>query len=160
MDTILKGKAFVYGANIDTDQIYPAPLLTITDADKVGQHAMEGVDPAFVQECQPGDMIVASTNFGCGSSREHAAVSAVIAASFGRIFYRNAINLGLLAIVCKDIHGHVKRGDRLSLDVATSTIVNESTGETFQAEPLSEYMMDIIRHGGIKPMMRAMAGKI
>ncbi|MBQ4326049.1 MAG: 3-isopropylmalate dehydratase small subunit, partial [Mailhella sp.] len=89
-----------------------------------------------------------------------AGVSAVIAASFGRIFYRNAINLGLLAIVCKDIHGHVKRGDRLSLDVATSTIVNESTGETFQAEPLSEYMMDIIRHGGIKPMMRAMAGKI
>ena len=167
METILKGKAFVYGANIDTDQIYPAPLLTITDADKVGQHAMEGVDPSFVQECQPGDMIVASTNFGCGSSREHAAVtlkaagvSAVIAASFGRIFYRNAINLGLLAIVCKDIHGHVKRGDRLSLDVATSTIVNESTGETVQAEPLSEYMMDIIRHGGIKPMMRAMAGKI
>ena len=166
MEKILKGKAFVYGANIDTDQIYPAPLLTITDADKVGKHAMEGVDPAFVQECVPGDMVVASTNFGCGSSREHAAVtlkaagvSAVIAASFGRIFYRNAINLGLLAIVCKDIHGHVSRGDRLSLDIETAVITNETTGETFQAEPLSDYMMDIIRHGGIKPMMRAMTGK-
>jgi len=166
MEKILRGKAFVYGANIDTDQIYPAPLLTITDADKVGKHAMEGADPKFVEECTPGDMIVASTNFGCGSSREHAAVtlkaagvSAVIAASFGRIFYRNAINLGLLAIVCKDLHGHVSRGDFLSLDISTAKIVNETTGETFQAEPLSEYMMDIIRHGGIKPMMRAMTGK-
>ena len=110
MDKILKGKAFVYGANIDTDQIYPAPLLTITDADKVGQHAMEGVDPAFVQECQPGDMIVASTNFGCGSSREQApeiikalGVRCVIAKSFARIFFRNAINLSLPVIVCKGI---------------------------------------------------------
>ena len=165
--TILRGKAFVYGANIDTDQIYPAPLLTITDADKVGEHAMEGVDPNFITECQPGDMIVAGTNFGCGSSREHAAVtlkaagvSAVIAASFGRIFFRNAINLGLLALVCKDLSAHVKRGDRLSLDPATGHILNESTGQTFQAEPLSGYILEIVRHGGIKPMMRElMQGK-
>ena len=89
MKTLLEGKAFVYGKNVDTDQIYPAPLLTITDADKVGEHAMEGVDPNFVRECRPGDIIVASTNFGCGSSREHAAVTlkaagvgAVLAESF------------------------------------------------------------------------------
>ncbi|HIU17458.1 MAG TPA: 3-isopropylmalate dehydratase small subunit [Candidatus Avidesulfovibrio excrementigallinarum] len=164
--TLLRGKAFVYGANIDTDQIYPAPLLTITDADKVGEHAMEGVDPDFVRECRPGDMIVAGTNFGCGSSREHAAVtlkaagvSAVIAASFGRIFFRNAINLGLLALVCKDLHAHVSRGDRLSLDPATGQILNETTGQTFQAEPLSDYILNIVRHGGIKPMMRELMQK-
>lgn len=162
----LTGKAFVYGKNIDTDQIYPAPLLTITDADKVGKHALEGLDPNFVKECEPGDMIVASTNFGCGSSREHAAVTikaagvgAVIAESFGRIFYRNAINLGILAIVCKDLCRHAKRGDRLELDVETSVITNLTTGETFQAEPLSDYMMNIIEHGGIKPMMREMMTK-
>ncbi len=164
--TLLRGKAFVYGANIDTDQIYPAPLLTITDADKVGEHAMEGVDPDFVRECRPGDMIVAGTNFGCGSSREHAAVtlkaagvSAVIAASFGRIFFRNAINLGLLALVCKDLHAHVNRGDLLSLDPATGQILNETTGQTFQAEPLSDYILNIVRHGGIKPMMRELMQK-
>lgn len=161
MSNTLKGRAFVYGANVDTDQIYPATLLTITDADKVGKHAMEGADPSFAAECQPGDMIVASTNFGCGSSREHAAVtlkaagvSAVIAASFGRIFYRNAINLGLLAITCKDLHGHVKKGDLLSLNAETGKIVNETTGETFRADPLSDYVLNIIRHGGIKPMMK------
>ena len=164
--TTLRGNAFVYGANIDTDQIYPAPLLTITDADKVSKHAMEGVDPDFVKECQPGDMIVAGTNFGCGSSREHAAVtlkaagvSAVIAASFGRIFFRNAINLGLPVLVCKELHTRVKRGDRLSLDPASGHILNESTGEQFQAEPLSGYVLEIIRHGGIKPMMRELLGK-
>lgn len=162
--TVLRGRAFVYGANIDTDQIYPAPLLTITDADKVGEHAMEGVDPDFVRECRPGDMIVAGTNFGCGSSREHAAVtlkaagvSAVIAASFGRIFFRNAINLGLPVLVCKDLQA--SRGDWLSLDPATGQIFNETTGQRFQAEPLSGYVLDIIRHGGIKPMMRELMQK-
>ena len=159
--TTLRGNAFVYGANIDTDQIYPAPLLTITDADKVGKHAMEGVDPDFVKECQPGDMIVAGTNFGCGSSREHAAVtlkaagvSAVIAASFGRIFFRNAINLGLPVLICRELHTHVSRGDWLTLDPATGQIVDETTRQHFQAEPLSGYVLDILRHGGIKPMMR------
>lgn len=162
--TVLRGRAFVYGANIDTDQIYPAPLLTITDADKVGEHAMEGVDPDFVRECRPGDMIVAGTNFGCGSSREHAAVtlkaagvSAVIAASFGRIFFRNAINLGLPVLICKDLQA--SRGDWLSLDPATGQIFNETTGQRFQAEPLSGYVLDIIRHGGIKPMMRELMQK-
>ena len=166
METALQGKAFVYGANIDTDQIYPAPLLTLTDPEDVGRHALEGVDPDFVRECRPGDMVVAATNFGCGSSREHAAVtlkaagvSVVLASSFGRIFYRNAINLGLPALVCPGIHTAVSRGDVLSVDVATGVVVNETTGRILQAEPLSEYVLNILNHGGIKPMMRALFHK-
>ena len=167
MKTLLEGKAFVYGKNVDTDQIYPAPLLTITDADKVGQHAMEGVDPDFVRECRPGDIIVASTNFGCGSSREHAAVTlkadgvgAVLAESFGRIFYRNAINLGIPAIVCaKGFSENVKRGDELKLDLKEGTVTNLTTGKVFSVEAPSEYMMEILRHGGIKPMMREKFGQ-
>ena len=107
---ILKGKAFVYGPNIDTDQIYPGRFLDLTDPDQVGKHALEGADPNFVKEVQPGDLIVAATNFGCGSSREHAAVTlkaagvgAILADSYGRIFYRNAINLGVPLIVCPGI---------------------------------------------------------
>lgn len=166
MQTVLKGKAFVYGKNVDTDQIYPAPLLTITDPDKVGLHAMEGVDPNFVRECQPGDMIVASSNFGCGSSREHAAVTlkaagvcAVLAESFGRIFFRNAVNLGLLVIVCeKGFCEQVSRGDELEVDLKAGTVKNQSTGKTFSIEPLSDYVARIIEHGGIKAMMRAEYG--
>ena len=163
MKTLLKGKAFVYGKNVDTDQIYPAPLLTITDADQVGKHAMEGVDPNFVRECRPGDIVVAATNFGCGSSREHAVVTlkaagvgAILAESFGRIFYRNAINLGVPAIVCaKGFSENVKRGDELELDLKAGTVKNLTTGRLFPIEAPSEYMMEILRHGGSKPMMRA-----
>lgn len=158
---IMKGKAFVYGANIDTDQIYPGRFLDQTDPEAVAGHAMEGVDPDFVREVAPGDIIVASTNFGCGSSREHAAIAlkaagvgAVLAASFGRIFFRNAINLGLPVLVCPGIHGLTKRGDVLTVDAATGQVCNETRGLVAQAEPLSDYILNILASGGIKPMIR------
>lgn len=166
MQKVLKGKAFVYGANIDTDQIYPGRFLDLTDPDQVAKHALEGADPNFVKEVQPGDLIVASTNFGCGSSREHAAVTlktagvgAILADSFGRIFYRNVINLGVPLIVCPGISKIVKRGDVLTLDMTTGKVVNETTGASAQAQPLSEYVMNILESGGIKPMIKKQYGQ-
>lgn len=166
MQQILKGKAFVYGPNIDTDQIYPGRFLDLTDPDQVGKHAMEGADPHFVKEVQPGDLIVAATNFGCGSSREHAAVTlkaagigAILADSYGRIFYRNAINLGVPLIVCPGISQKVKRGDSLSLDITTGTVTNETNGVSLQAQPLSEYVMNILASGGIKPLIKQQYGQ-
>jgi 3-isopropylmalate/(R)-2-methylmalate dehydratase small subunit len=160
-NTNITGRAFVYGPNIDTDQIYPGRYLELTDAADVGKHAMEGVDPAFVGEFRKGDIIVAATNFGCGSSREQAAltlktagVGAVIAESFGRIFYRNAINLGIPLITCKGAHTIAERGDTLRVDLAAGQITNERTGQSVQAEPFSAYTMTILEHGGIKPLIK------
>lgn len=162
----MTGKAFVYGPNIDTDQIYPGRFLDLTDADQVGKHAMEGADPNFVKEVQQGDLIIAATNFGCGSSREHAAVTlkaagvgAVLADSFGRIFYRNAINLGIPLIVCPEISKKVNRGDVLTVDMATGKITNETTGVASQAQPLSDYVMNILDSGGIKPLIKKQYGQ-
>ena len=162
----LTGKAFVYGPNIDTDQIYPGRFLDLTDPDQVGKHALEGADPDFVKEVQTGDIIVASTNFGCGSSREHAAVTlkavgvgAILADSFGRIFYRNAINLGVPLIVCPGISGIVHRGDQVSVDMTTGKVTNETSGATAQAQPLSEYVMNILDSGGIKPLIKKQYGQ-
>ena len=166
MQKILKGKAFVYGPNIDTDQIYPGRFLDLTDPDQVGKHALEGADPNFVKEVQPGDLIVASTNFGCGSSREHAAVTlkaagvgAILADSFGRIFYRNAINLGVPLVVCPGISKIVKRGDVVTLDMTTGKVTNETTGAMTQAQPLSDYVMNILDSGGIKPLIKKQYGQ-
>ena len=166
MQKVLKGKAFVYGPNIDTDQIYPGRFLDLTDPDQVGKHALEGADPNFVKEVQPGDLIVASTNFGCGSSREHAAVTlkaagvgAILADSFGRIFYRNVINLGVPLIVCPGISEIVKRGDVLQVDMASGKVTNETTGATAQAQPLSDYVMNILESGGIKPLIKKQYGQ-
>ena len=161
MQKQLTGKAFVYGPNIDTDQIYPGRFLDLTDPDQVGKHAMEGADANFVKEVEPGDLIVASTNFGCGSSREHAAVTlkavgvgAVLADSFGRIFYRNAINLGVPLIVCPGISAIVKRGDELNFDMTTGTLTNRTSGASLQAQPLSDYVLNILESGGIKPLIK------
>jgi len=166
MQKVLKGKAFVYGPNIDTDQIYPGRFLDLTDPDQVGKHALEGADPNFVKEVQPGDLIVASTNFGCGSSREHAAVTlkaagvgAILADSFGRIFYRNVINLGVPLIVCPGISEIVKRGDVLTVDMASGKVTNETTGATAEAQPLSDYVMNILESGGIKPLIKKQYGQ-
>lgn len=163
--TVITGAAFVYGANIDTDQIYPGGYLDLTDPELVARHAMERVDPDFVKEVKPGDIIVAGTNFGCGSSREHAAVTlkasgiaAVLAESFARIFFRNAINLGLPLLVCPGVAGMVKRGDRLSVDLAAGSVVNLISGATAEAQPLSPYVMAILENGGIKPMIRKQRG--
>ena len=163
---ILTGKAFVYGPNIDTDQIYPGRFLDLTEPDQIGKHALEGADPNFVKEVQPGDLIVASTNFGCGSSREHAAITlksagvgAILADSFGRIFYRNVINLGVPLIVCPGISKIVKRGDILTVDMTTGKVLNETTGASAEAQPLSEYVLNILESGGIKPMIKKQYGQ-
>ena len=162
MEKIISGRASVFGSNIDTDQIYPGRYLELTDAEDLAKHAMEGADPSFVKEFVAGDIVVASSNFGCGSSREHAAVTlqavgvgAVIADSYARIFYRNAINLGIPLIVCKGISTLVNKGDELQVEFGTGVITNVTTGATAQAEPFSDYTLNILASGGIKPLIKA-----
>jgi len=162
MQSTISGKAFVYGANVDTDQIYPGRFLDLTDVEDVAKHAMKGIDPDFASALEPGDIIVAATNFGCGSSREHAVVTlkhagvgAVLAESFGRIFYRNGINLGLPLLICPGVAPKVKRGDRLQVDLNASMVHNATTGESYPLEPVSEYARHILDAGGIKPLLRA-----
>jgi 3-isopropylmalate/(R)-2-methylmalate dehydratase small subunit len=157
----LRGRVFVFGKNIDTDQIYPGRFVELTDPGDVAKYAMHGADPAFASACKPGDFIVAGSNFGCGSSREHAAVTlkavglgAVIAPSFGRIFYRNGINLGLPLLVCRDLHEKIRDGDVISLDVGSGEIRDEKGKLIARAEPVSEYMLHILKSGGIKPLLR------
>lgn len=166
MNNVIRGKAFVFGENISTDQIYPGQYLDLTDPDLVAQHAMQGADPSFVKEAKPGDIVVATANFGCGSSREHAAVTlktvgvgAILADSFGRIFYRNAINLGIPLLICPGIGEVVKRGDTVSVDLASGKVTDETAGVTFQAQPLSGYVMEILKNGGIKPMIKKEYGQ-
>ena len=165
MNKKIRGRAFVFGPNIDTDQIYPGRYLELTDPADVGKHAMEGADPSFAKEFKPGDIIVAATNFGCGSSREHAAVTlkaveagVILAESFGRIFYRNAVNLGIPVLVCPGIRKIVNKGDILRVDLGTGRLTNETAGISAQAQPLSEYVMKILESGGIKPLIRSQFG--
>lgn len=162
METNIKGKAFVFGKNIDTDQIYPGRFVEFTEVEDIKKYAMYGADEAFTKKFSAGDIIVADTNFGCGSSREHAAITlkavgvgAVIAESFGRIFFRNAINLGIPVIVCKGIAGSVAENDVLEVDLASGLIKNLTSGKELKAVPMSPYIMNILENGGIKPMLRA-----
>lgn len=158
----LQGTAFTFGKNIDTDQIYPGRFVELTEVDDIKKYAMYGADENFTNKFLPGDIIVADTNFGCGSSREHAAITlkavgagAIIAESFGRIFFRNAINLGIPVIVCKGISKIVNNGDNVGVDLTTGTIINYSTNQTIKAVPMSDYIMNILEHGGVKPMLKA-----
>ena len=162
MKEYLEGAAFVLGNNIDTDQIYPARYVEITDPAEIATHCLEGADETLASRFVPGDIVVAGTNFGCGSSREHAAIalsslgaSVVLADSFARIFFRNAINLALPLMVCPGIAQKVKSGDRLSVDLTTGAVKNLSTGEEMTAQKISDYAMSILQAGGIKPLMRA-----
>ena len=152
----LTGKVWKYGANVDTDAIIPARYLNLSTPEELARHCMEDVDPEFVQKVQPGDIIVATTNFGCGSSREHAplaikgaGVSCVIAKTFARIFYRNAINTGLPILECPAAVEGSETGQTLEVELETGRIHNLDTGQTFQAEPYPEFMMGIIRAGGL-----------
>lgn len=165
MNMSITGEVFVYGDNIDTDQIYPGRYLDVTDFMAVGKHAMEGCDPEFVGKVHPGDIIVAGSNFGCGSSREHAVITlqsagvgAILAESFARIFYRNAFNLGIPLIIVKDITKFAKTGDQLTVDVRTGIIMNCATGDKIQGEPISEYMLKILESGGIKNLILSRDG--
>jgi 3-isopropylmalate/(R)-2-methylmalate dehydratase small subunit len=152
----LKGKVHKYGANIDTDAIIPARYLNVSDPDQLAGHCMEDIDADFVKKIKPGDIIVASTNFGCGSSREHAplaikaaGVSCVIAKSFARIFFRNAINIGLPLLESTTAVDNTKEGDTLEVDLARGEITNITRGRKFAAEPYPEFMAALISAGGL-----------
>jgi 3-isopropylmalate/(R)-2-methylmalate dehydratase small subunit len=161
LEQVIQGTVFTFGKNIDTDQIYPGRFVELTDVADVAKHAMEGADPEFARLFSPGDIIVAESNFGCGSSREHAAITlkgigagAVIADSFGRIFYRNAVNIGLPVLVCKGLRAKVRKGERISVRMDTGSVL-DARGEILGAvEPVSEYLLHILRAGGIKPLLK------
>lgn len=153
----IKGKVLVVGANIDTDQIYPGRYLELVDPVEIAKHAMEGVMPYFHESFNKGDVIIADKNFGCGSSREHAVitlktagVAAVIAPSFARIFYRNAINLGLPLITCKGITSLFKAGDDICIDLETGVISNTTDGKEVVGDKLPQFVLDMLAEGGIK----------
>ncbi|NLJ91001.1 MAG: 3-isopropylmalate dehydratase small subunit [Clostridiales bacterium] len=161
MERVLRGKVIVLGDNIDTDQIYPGRYLELVDPKEIGSHCLAGVDENIAPNFVKGDMIVAGSNFGCGSSREHAPISlinmgasVVIADSFARIFYRNSINLGLPLIVCKGISRALKDGDEIEVDIEEGTITLIKTAKLFQGEKIGEYAMNILEAGGIKPLFR------
>jgi 3-isopropylmalate/(R)-2-methylmalate dehydratase small subunit len=154
----LHGRAHVYGDNVDTDVIIPARYLTTSNPDELAAHCMEDLDPSFLTKTSAGDIIVAGENFGCGSSREHAPVaikaagiSAVIAKSFARIFFRNSINIGLPALESPEAAADIKDGDELSVDLAAGQIENLTQGKTYQAEPFPEFLQQIIAAGGLVP---------
>jgi len=164
MQKVISGKTHVFGNNIDTDQIYPGRYLELVDPEEIAKHCMEGARDSFMSEFTGGDIIVGGTNFGCGSSREHAAITlksagvgAVIAKSFARIFYRNSINLGLILIVCPEIDKLGLEGDceKVAINIEKGTVTNSSTGVEISCEPISEYAMTILESGGIKNMIRA-----
>ncbi len=153
---ILKGKAYKYGRDIDTDAIIPARYLTAIDPEELARHCLEDLDMDFVKRVSPGDIIVAEENFGCGSSREHApiaikaaGISCVIAKSFARIFYRNAINIGLPIIESIDAVDGIKEGDTVEIDLAKGIITNITTGKTFISQPFPPFMRKIIEKGGL-----------
>lgn len=152
----LRGRAHVYGDNVDTDVIIPARYLTSHDPAELAAHCMEDIDSDFVANVQPGDVIVGGENFGCGSSREHApiaikasGVSAVIAKSFARIFFRNAINIGLPALESPEAVAGIEDGDEISIDLAAGRIENLTQGKTYQAEPFPEFLREIVAAGGL-----------
>ena len=151
-----KGTAHRYGRDIDTDVIIPARYLNTSDPAELAKHCLEDLDTSFVERVQPGDIIVAEENFGCGSSREHApicikaaGVDSVIAKSFARIFYRNSINIGLAILECPEAVDAIKQGDVVSIDADAGIITDETTGETFQAEPFPPFIREIIEEGGL-----------
>lgn len=161
MKTVLQGQVLVVGNNIDTDIIYPGRFLELTDPKEIGRHCLAGISEDIGPNFPQGGIVLAGTNFGCGSSREHAPIalinmgaSAVLADSFARIFFRNGINLGLPLVVCKGIAKKVKDGQHITLDILAGTVTIQETGEVLQAEALGEKAMEILSAGGIKPMMR------
>ena len=152
----VKGKVFKYGDNVDTDVIIPARYLNTSDPKELAAHCMEDIDIDFVKKVKPGDIIVANKNFGCGSSREHAplaiktaGVSCVIASTFARIFYRNAINIGLPILECDEAVKAIEAGDELEVDFKTGVIKNLTKEESYQGQGFPEFMQKIIDNDGL-----------
>ena len=151
-----KGKVHKFGDNVDTDVIIPARYLNTASHKELAAHCMEDIDKDFVNKVNDGDIMVATKNFGCGSSREHApiaikasGISCVIASSFARIFYRNSINIGLPIIECPEAAEAINDGDTVSVDYNTGVITDETTGESFKGEPFPEFIQNIIQKGGL-----------
>ncbi|MBE3588627.1 MAG: 3-isopropylmalate dehydratase small subunit [Thermoanaerobacteraceae bacterium] len=152
----LQGKAWKFGDDIDTDAIIPARYLNTSDPQELAAHCMEDADPTFAARVRPGEIIVAGKNFGCGSSREHApiaikaaGVSCVIAASFARIFYRNAFNIGLPIFESPEAAERIREGDQVAVDVESGVITNLTRGEEYRATPVPPFMQEIIAAGGL-----------
>ena len=153
---MLKGKVHKYGADVNTDVIIPGRYLNVSDPAELAKHCMEDIDKDFVNSVQPRDIIMATTNFGCGSSREHAplaikaaGISCIIAKSFARIFFRNAINIGLPLLECEEAVDNTEAGDLLEVELSTGKIKNLTNGITFTAKPYPDFMAELISSGGL-----------
>ena len=158
-----QGHVFKYADNVDTDVIIPARYLNTADAAELAKHCMEDIDPAYVTRMKPGDIMVAGWNFGCGSSREHAPLvirtcgtGCVIAKSFARIFYRNAINIGMPILECEAAADEIQPGDEVAIDFDTGVISDLTTGKTYQAEPFPEFIQNMIQKGGLLASLKEM----
>lgn len=159
-DLVFKGKVWTFGDNIDTDQINPGKYMD-APVEEASKHVFEAIEPEFAEKFQPGEIIVAGSNFGCGSSRETApdalkflGVAVVIAESFGRIFFRNAIAIGLPVLVCPNIADATRTGDEIDVDIEAAHIKNLTNGEEFQGEPLHEMMLTSLKKGGIMKLIQ------
>ncbi|OPL08757.1 MAG: 3-isopropylmalate dehydratase [delta proteobacterium ML8_F1] len=161
------GRVFKYGDNVDTDVIIPARYLNTTDYKELASHCMEDLDKDFAKAVKTGDIIVAGSNFGSGSSREHApiaikesGVSVVIARSFARIFYRNAINIGLPILECPEASERIAAEDLITVDLKEGTITNTTKGEVYKTQPFPPFMQALIEEGGLMAYIKATGGKI
>ena len=160
--TALKGRVHRYGDNVDTDVIIPARYLNTSVVEELAAHCLEDLDPEFTKKVRPGDIIVGGENFGCGSSREHAplaikgaGIACVIAVSFARIFYRNAINVGLPVLICPEAAAEAREGDEMAVDLARGAVENITQGRRYQAAPFPEVLREIIAAGGLVAHTRA-----
>ena len=161
----VKGFVHKYGDHVDTDVIIPARHLNTQSHKELAAHCMEDIDPEFIHKVKAGDIMVAGANFGCGSSREHApiaikasGISCVIAATFARIFYRNAINIGLAILECPAAAAGIDAGDEVAVDFDTGVITNVTKGETYQAEPFPPFIKEMIAKGGLMASLAAKEG--
>ena len=161
-----RGYTHKYGNNVDTDVIIPARYLNIADKKELAAHCMEDIDPGFIEAVKPGDIMVGGQNFGCGSSREHApmvilesGISCVIAGSFARIFYRNAINIGLPILECPEASAGIEAGDEVAIDFDTGVITNLTKDERYTAEPFSLFIKEIIQAGGLLASIKQRQGR-
>ncbi len=157
----IMGKAWKFGNDVDTDAIIPARYLNTSDPDELAKHCMEDIDPDFVNRIASGDIIVAGKNFGCGSSREHAPIAikyaeiaAIIAGSFARIFYRNAFNMGLPILESPEAAAAIETGEELEVNLVKGTIFNRSKKQSYQAEPIPDFMQKLLKAGGLMPYVQ------
>ena len=165
MNTILSGKAWKYGDNVDTDVIIPARYLSTSAPEELAPHCMEDIDETFAEGVRRGDILAAGNNFGCGSSREHApiaiagaGISCVVAASYARIFFRNAINVGLPIFECSEAADAIEKGDLVEVNLETGAITNITKNKTWTARPFPPFLRDLIGAGGLVPWVRRQLG--